>query len=323
MKGKYHIIIQNSRVKFEFDIKRNITIIRGDSATGKTTLISLIETYERLGDESGISVSCERKCLTLDNANWESVIRNNHNCIIFSDEENKIIKSLEFARVVKDSDNYYVLVTREKLPYLPYSVEEVYGIHSSGRYSDFQKTYNSFFRLYALDEMSCLEKKADVVIVEDSNSGYDFFKNVVNDPNACITAEGKDNIQPLVEANNGKQMLVIADGAAFGPEMSELYLYAKSNPNLKLYLPESFEWIILSSGIIDGNRIVDILTHTEDYVESKEYFSWEQFYTKLLVNETIGSYLKYSKHKLNKAFLNRKEKAAILKVLDVIKTMIL
>lgn len=62
MKGKYHIIVQNNRVKFEFDIKRNITIIRGDSATGKTTLMNLVETYERLGDESGISISCAKSC---------------------------------------------------------------------------------------------------------------------------------------------------------------------------------------------------------------------------------------------------------------------
>ena len=62
MKGKYHIIVQNNRVKFEFDIKRNITIIRGDSATGKTTLMHLVETYERLGDESGISISCAKSC---------------------------------------------------------------------------------------------------------------------------------------------------------------------------------------------------------------------------------------------------------------------
>ncbi len=39
MKGSYHIIVQNNRIKFEFDIRRNITIIRGDSATGKTIQI--------------------------------------------------------------------------------------------------------------------------------------------------------------------------------------------------------------------------------------------------------------------------------------------
>ena len=42
MKGKYHVIVQNKRLRYEFDIKRNITIIRGDSATGKTTLYDYI-----------------------------------------------------------------------------------------------------------------------------------------------------------------------------------------------------------------------------------------------------------------------------------------
>ena len=106
MKGKYHIVIQNRRIKFEFDVKRNITIIRGDSATGKTTLMNLIETYERLGEESGISISCLKQCKTLNNSNWETVINQNNNAIIFIDEESKIIKSQEFAVAVRDSDNY-------------------------------------------------------------------------------------------------------------------------------------------------------------------------------------------------------------------------
>ena len=45
MKGAYHIVVQNKNLKYEFDIKRNITIIKGDSATGKTTLIELIREY--------------------------------------------------------------------------------------------------------------------------------------------------------------------------------------------------------------------------------------------------------------------------------------
>ena len=43
MKGKYHIVVQNNRLRYEMDIRRNITIIRGDSATGKTKLINLLE----------------------------------------------------------------------------------------------------------------------------------------------------------------------------------------------------------------------------------------------------------------------------------------
>lgn len=32
MKGKYKIVIKNNRLHYEFEIKRNITIIQGDSA---------------------------------------------------------------------------------------------------------------------------------------------------------------------------------------------------------------------------------------------------------------------------------------------------
>ena len=321
MRGKYHIIIQNSRIKFEFDIKRNITVIRGDSATGKTTLISLLDMYERMGEESGVSISCEKKCRTINNANWESVIDSSRDCIIFADEDVKAIKSDEFAVKVKESGNYFVLVTRENLHNLPYSVEEVYGIHSSGKYMDIRQTYNSFYRLYEFGEYTT-GKKASTIVVEDTNSGYDFFKEISSDETECISAGGKAGIKGILKNKTDKNILVIADGAAFGSQMAEIYLYMQSNPEISLYLPESFEWIILSSGLIDGNRIKDMVQNTENYADSADYFSWEQFYTKILVAETQGTVYRYSKQKLNEVYLNEKEKNALLKVIEVIKGLI-
>lgn len=46
MIGKHNIKISNQRVHFNFDVSRNITVIRGDSATGKTTLINMLLDYE-------------------------------------------------------------------------------------------------------------------------------------------------------------------------------------------------------------------------------------------------------------------------------------
>lgn len=60
MKGSYHIIVQNKRLHYEFDIKRNITIIRGDSATGKTTLYTMIALAARRGESSGVTVQCDK-----------------------------------------------------------------------------------------------------------------------------------------------------------------------------------------------------------------------------------------------------------------------
>lgn len=48
------IVINNNRLRYEFVIKRNITVIRGDSATGKTTLINMLRQAENLRASSGI-----------------------------------------------------------------------------------------------------------------------------------------------------------------------------------------------------------------------------------------------------------------------------
>ena len=45
MKGKHRIIISTKRIKYDFEIRRNLTVIRGDTSTGKTTLVDMIRDY--------------------------------------------------------------------------------------------------------------------------------------------------------------------------------------------------------------------------------------------------------------------------------------
>ena len=42
MKGKHSIVVRNRRVQFALELERNITVIRGDSATGKTTMLGML-----------------------------------------------------------------------------------------------------------------------------------------------------------------------------------------------------------------------------------------------------------------------------------------
>ena len=49
MKGSYWFKAKSKKVLFEFSIRRNITIIKGDSATGKTTLLRIL--YELEGSQ--------------------------------------------------------------------------------------------------------------------------------------------------------------------------------------------------------------------------------------------------------------------------------
>ena len=62
MKGSVHIIVQNERIKYEFVLRRNLTIIWGYCETGKTTLVDMIREYKSLGEESGVELFCEKGC---------------------------------------------------------------------------------------------------------------------------------------------------------------------------------------------------------------------------------------------------------------------
>ena len=71
--------------------------------------------------------------------------------------------------------------------------------------------------------------------------------------------------------------------------------FEKGYPNVVLYLPESFEWIILRSEVIEDNVIVEMLKHPEDYIERKDFFSWKRYFRVQVVLSTQSIYLKYSK----------------------------
>lgn len=70
---------------------------------------------------------------------------------MFIDEGNEFVKTDDFAREIQQTDNYYVIVSRESLLSLPYSVEEIYGIRTSGIYGALKQSYHEFYRIYGAD----------------------------------------------------------------------------------------------------------------------------------------------------------------------------
>lgn len=148
MKGTYKITIYTRKLRYDLRIRRNITIIRGNSATGKTTLVEMIREYEENGSDSGITLNCDKECRVVGGRAWKAVLSTIHDSIVFIDEDNAFLPTNEFAEAVRNSDNYYVIIIREGLPNLPYSVTEIYGIRESGKYVSMQQTYNEMYRIY-------------------------------------------------------------------------------------------------------------------------------------------------------------------------------
>ena len=174
MKGKHRIVVSTKRQKYEFELRRNLTILRGDSATGTTTLIEMIQDHENDPLGSPVELISDKKCYVLEGALWKEQLAGITDSIVFIDEGNTFVKAEEFAGVIQNTDNYYVIVSRESLPALPYSVEEIYGIRTSGKYGTLKQIYHEFYRIYNLDETKG-EIEPEAVVTEDSNSGYQFL----------------------------------------------------------------------------------------------------------------------------------------------------
>lgn len=319
MKGKHRVIVSTKRLKYEFELRRNLTIIQGDSATGKTTLIDMIRDFVNNPSGTPVEVICDKKCYVVDGSLWKEQLSGISDCIVFIDEGNEFIRTKDFADTIQKTDNYYVIVTRESLPTLPYSVEEIYGIRTSGRYGTLKQSYHEFYRIYG---KNTYEDKVipEIVITEDSNSGYQFFEQICRENGLkCESMNGKSNVFHYLNKHKNENILVIADGAAFGSEIDRVLQITYGRKNVALYLPESFEWMVLKAGVLKNNMLRDILNDPSAYIESKLYFSWERFFTSILIEQTKGTYLAYAKRKLNPVYLSDSIKESILKQMKMIK----
>lgn len=312
MKGKHRVVVSTKRLKYDFELRRNLTIIRGDSATGKTTLVDMIREYVNNPAGTPVELACDKKCFVLEGALWKGQLVEISDSIVFIDEGNEFIRTKEFADAIRKTDNYYVIVSREALPTLPYSVEEIYGIRTSGKYGTLKQSYHEFYRLYGADTYKT-DVTPEILITEDSNSGYQFFDHVCREKQLkCESMNGKSNIFHYLNLHKNEKILVVADGAAFGSEIDRVLRLIAGKKDIALYLPESFEWLILSSGILKNNMITEILTAPYNYVESEKYFSWERFFTAVLIEGTKDTYLAYIKRKLNPSYLNDAVKKSVL-----------
>ena len=105
----------------------------------------------------------------------------------------------------------------------------------------------------------------------------------------CFSAGGKSNIIRQLEQSQNEEgtILVIVDGAAFGSEMKDISECIKTQGYIVLYAPESF--------------VETVLQNPEEYIDSKEYVSWERYFTDLLIESTSKNFIwAYSKKRLTK-----------------------
>lgn len=137
MTGNYNIELTTKRVRFVFEVKKKYTIIRGDSGTGKSTFANYIMKYQLYGDSLGIDLKCDIPIKRVFNA---EDFRTFNGCILVIDEGDAVLRADNIVSLFKDSDNYFIILSREKLGYLPYGCKDIYEIKSN-------RIQNKFYEL--------------------------------------------------------------------------------------------------------------------------------------------------------------------------------
>lgn len=67
-------------------------------------------------------------------------------------------------------------------------------------------------------------------------------------------------------------------------------------------LPESFEWLLLESGLIKSDVVREVLADPSAHVDSEEHESWEQYFTDVLRTQSTGTPFAYRKGELADAY---------------------
>lgn len=171
MKGIKIIELSYKDIHYSIILNRNISIIRGDSGTGKTTLHSCVALFNKRGASSGVKLGSTAPCQALPGS-WEldSIsIQSLSNHILLIDEENGYAHTEKFASLIKNSSNYFVLITREDMPNIPYSINAIYDLSTLQVGKQYYVTNHERYISTGFGTTN-----VDCILTEDGKSGRQF-----------------------------------------------------------------------------------------------------------------------------------------------------
>ena len=94
---------------------------------------------------------------------------------------------------------------------MPYSVDEIYRIKGIGKNKEFERVYTDIDKFYDNPDPNRFPFMPDIIITEESKSGYEFFLDTVKNTNIkCEAAGGKLPLYYIQPDIKGKIMMQIA-----------------------------------------------------------------------------------------------------------------
>lgn len=244
-----HVRVSSKRVDYVFEINSKWTILRGDTSTGKTTLVQLLKgAHAKI--ESGELVF--RPLPRLDSLDWEdwerAILRVDENTVFYEDEDDLGNISLKMQGVFVKSSAAFLLVCRDTLPGIPHAVSDLCEVVVTRKDGKITNTLVPVKFNAATD--TTIYGMYKTLCTEDSKSGFIFFYSYLH---RVVSAFGKDKIPDLIE--HSVRTLYLVDACGFGPTYYRSMGALDHSGTNGIKFIESFEALVLRS---------DFLQITED-----------------------------------------------------------
>lgn len=287
-KGNF-LRIRYKEYDVNLELRNKITLLRGDSATGKTKLVELIAAIDSLGRTDIIESS--RDIIPLGPKNTGPFLDNK---IYITDEVNSST-SVDFARNIKECNSNFIIINRDSLYSLNYGALDIYAMTKvNGKIKAFKKYEN-------IENKDIFNRDAQNLI-EDSRSGYQFYDSILKD---VKSTNGASNIIDNISKNRIQN--IILDEFSIGPYFDDIEKLSNEN-GIGIVLQGSFEDLL--------NKSLFQVTETEYTLRNVS--GLEQSAEIKCKNNFEGIYKSYNKSKLNNWILEKPQKDVILEKLQEI-----
>lgn len=276
-------------IRFNVELQDKIILIQGFSGVGKSAFIDgveralLLNTGELVSDLPCFVVNTAAELRDMEMQIDQGVLA------VFLADEFMAYKVIECA---KNKRAYCILVSRKIYKNVNMSYRVLY---EARRDNDGITNILPSIRLATKKVDMC-----DLIIVEDSKSGFDFVSEIVEESIQVQTSKGKSNIKSILSSlKTDKGVLVICDGGGILDCIKgikrEVKKLEKRGVQVYLLMPECFEHVLLCSGFIGYDK--DIFKYfsleyndTEHFCEERVYHTtkghpWEYNHSKQILSQ--------------------------------------
>lgn len=253
------ILVKNDKYRFKISVSGKYNFFIGDSGSHKTHFLNMVANYlsgstkttcEIVGDlgETIINVTLLKNDVPIA-GDYHDLFTDKEGTLFIIDESSSVLKERDISRVIKESKNYFIFLTRVCIGWLPVSIDSLYVLKK-----DSKEITNYPMYCKSNGDLS-LVKKIDCIITEDSESGRQFFESHfpsktvfrghLSDNSTISNSTLHEVLYQMAESYDN--ILVAFDASAYG-NFYDLLLdtITDCRKNISIIAWDSFESYILS-----------------------------------------------------------------------------